>query len=72
MLLLSLARFFAHFPDLVDKAIDAMVDLCEDPVVDIRKQAIKDLPTFCRDNKANLPKIMDVLTQVPVHIEPSD
>jgi hypothetical protein len=32
--------------------------------VDIRKQAIKDLPTLCRDNKANLPKITDVLTQV--------
>jgi hypothetical protein len=41
-----------------------MLDLCEDPAVDIRKQAIKDLPTLCRDNKANLPKITDVLTQV--------
>ena len=57
-------RFYSHFPDLVDKAIDAMLDLCEDPVVDIRKQAIRDLPTLCRDNKANLPKITDVLTQV--------
>lgn len=59
-----IARFFSHFPDLVDKAIDAMLDLCEDPAVDIRKQAIKDLPTLCRDNKANLPKITDVLTQL--------
>lgn len=48
----------------MDQAIDAMLDLCEDPVVDIRKQAIRDLPTFCRDNKTNLPKITDVLTQV--------
>jgi hypothetical protein len=43
-----------------------MLDLCEDPAVDIRKQAIKDLPTLCRDNKANLPKITDVLTQVRI------
>jgi Apoptosis inhibitory protein 5 (API5) len=67
-----IVRFFSHFPDLVDKAIDAMLDLCEDPVVDIRKQAIKDLPTLCRDNKANLPKITDVLTQVFAVISPSD
>ncbi len=59
-----LTRFFPHFPDCADQSIDAMLDLCEDPAVDIRKQAIKDLPTLCRDNKANLPKITDVLTQV--------
>jgi hypothetical protein len=40
--------------------------------VDIRKQAIKDLPTLCRDNKANLPKITDVLTQVYQGIQPKN
>jgi len=59
-----IARFFTHFPDLTDKSIDAILDLCEDENVDIRKQAVKDLPTLCRDNKANLPKIADVLTQL--------
>merc|ERR1712142_843357 len=42
-----------------------MLDLCEDGNVDIRKQAIKDLPTLCRDQHSkNLPKIVDVLTQL--------
>ena len=49
---------------MADKSIDAMLDLLEDTQVDIRKQAIKDLPTLCRDNQANLPKITDILTQV--------
>jgi len=59
-----IARFFTNFPDLNDRSIDAILDLCEDDNVDIRKQAVKDLPTLCRDNKANLPKIADVLTQL--------
>jgi len=59
-----IARFFTHFPELTDRSIDAILDLCEDENVDIRKQAVKDLPTLCRDNKANLPKIADVLTQL--------
>jgi Apoptosis inhibitory protein 5 (API5) len=48
-------RFLPHFPYLVDMSIDTMLDLCKDTAVDIRKQAIKDLPTLCRDNKANHP-----------------
>jgi len=60
-----IARFFAQFPDLAEQSIDAMLDLCEDGNVDIRKQAIKDLPTLCRDQHSkNLPKIVDVLTQL--------
>ncbi len=54
-----------------NQSMDALLDLCEDPQVDIRKQAIKDLPTLCRDNKTNLPKITDVLTQVTVSSPPS-
>ena len=37
------------FPALTEKSIDAMLDLCEDTNVDIRKQAIKDLPVLCKD-----------------------
>jgi len=60
-----IARFFSLFPDLSEQSIDAMLDLCEDGNVDIRKQAIKDLPTLCRDQHSkNLPKIVDVLTQL--------
>jgi len=60
-----IARFYANFPDLGEQSINAMLDLCEDINVDIRKQAIKDLPTLCRDNnKTTLAKIADVLTQL--------
>jgi len=60
-----IARFFSLFPSLVEQSINAMLDLCEDANVDIRKQAIKDLPTLCKDQHIkNLPKIVDVLTQL--------
>ena len=59
-----IARFFAKFPNLANQALDAILDLCEDEDVDIRKQAIKDLPLLCRDVKEFLPKIADVLSQL--------
>ena len=44
--------------------MDAILDLCEDDDVDIRKQAIKDLPNLCREMKEFLPKVADVLVQL--------
>lgn len=68
-----IARFFPLFPDLAEQAIDAMLDLCEDSSVDTRKQAIKDLPTLCRDQQSkNLPKIADVLTQLLQSEDPGE
>ena len=52
-----ISRFFAKYPNLSNQALDAILDLCEDDDVDIRKQAIKDLPTLSRDVKEFLPKI---------------
>lgn len=59
-----IARFFKSFPHLAERAIDAQLDLCEDADVAIRKQAIKDLPSFCKDSKEYVPKIADVLAQL--------
>jgi len=59
-----IARFSPQFPNLGDASLDAILDLCEDDDVTIRKQAIKDLPMMCRDRKEYLPKIVDVLTQL--------
>jgi len=60
-----IARFFGLFPNLAEQSIDSMLDLCEDVSVDIRKQAIKDLPVLCKDQHIkNLPKIVDVLVQL--------
>lgn len=57
-------RFFNLFPDLSEKAIDAYLDLCEDENINIRKQAIKDLPLLCKENKEYTLKITDVLSQL--------
>lgn len=59
-----IVRFFSKFPSLSSAALDAILDLCEDDAVDIRKQAIKDLPNLCREMKEYLPKIADVLSQL--------
>ena len=59
-----ITRFFALFPEMSHEALDAILDLCEDDNVAIRKQAIKDLPLLCREMKEFLPKIADVLTQL--------
>lgn len=54
---IDLNRFFPLFPELAEQAIDAMLDLCENSSVETRKQAIKDLPTLCRDQQSkNLPR----------------
>jgi len=59
-----ISRFFSKYPTLANDSLDAILDLCEDDDVDIRKQAIKDLPTLCREVKEFLPKIADVLSQL--------
>ncbi|KAJ7416909.1 Apoptosis inhibitor 5 [Willisornis vidua] len=55
-------KFFKHFPDLADSAINAQLDLCEDEDVSIRRQAIKELPQFATEE--NLPRVADILTQL--------
>ncbi|XP_065225199.1 apoptosis inhibitor 5-like [Planococcus citri] len=59
-----IARFFRNFPNLADQALEAQLDLCEDDDVAIRKQAIKDLSSICKDNKEQVPKIADILAQL--------
>lgn len=59
-----IGKFFKNFPALQELAIDRQLDLCEDSDALIRKQAIKDLPLLCKDNKDNVPKISDSLAQL--------
>lgn len=61
-----IGKFFKHFPSLADAAIDASLDLCEDENIQIRRQAIKDLPLLCKDTKEHIPKIGDILAQLLV------
>jgi len=67
-----IARFFTKFPNLANASLDALLDLCEDDDVNIRKQAIKDLPMLCRESKDFLPKIADVLSQLLQTQDPSE
>uniref|UniRef100_A0A2I3TRG4 Apoptosis inhibitor 5 n=1 Tax=Pan troglodytes TaxID=9598 RepID=A0A2I3TRG4_PANTR len=55
-------KFFKQFPELADSAINALLDLCEDEDVSIRRQAIKELPQFATGE--NLPRVADILTQL--------
>lgn len=59
-----ISKFFKHFPHLADTAIDALIDLCEDDDVQIRRQAIKELPALCKDSKKHTASIADILAQL--------
>lgn len=61
-----IGKFFKNFPALAEVAIDAQLDLCEDEDIQIRRQAIKDLPQLCKDTKEYTPKIGDTLAQLLV------
>lgn len=59
-----ISKFFAKFPQHAAQAMDALLDLVEDDDVNIRKQAIKDLPTVCKESIEFVPKITDILAQL--------
>lgn len=61
-----IGKFFKFFPNLAEQAIDASLDLCEDENIQIRRQAIKDLPLLCKDSKEFVAKIGDILAQLLV------
>lgn len=67
-----IAKFFKFFPAHADKAIDSLIDLCEDEDVAIRKQAIRDLPATCKESTEFVSKITDVLTQLLAGEESSE
>ncbi|KAL0272798.1 UNVERIFIED_CONTAM: hypothetical protein PYX00_005636 [Menopon gallinae] len=67
-----ITRFFNYFPTLADQAIECMFDLCEDKDIAIRKQAIKDLPALCKDNRDYTQKISDILAQLLQAEDPSE
>lgn len=46
------------------------LDVCEDEDVQIRRQAIKDLPHLCKDTKEHTAKIGDILAQLLIVDDP--
>lgn len=67
-----IAKFFAKFPDHADTSLEAILDLCEDEDVTIRKQAIRDLPIICKESPDFVPKITDILAQLIVTDDPTE
>eukprot|EP00112_Aurelia_sp_Birch-Aquarium-sp1_P025605 Seg859.11 transcript_id=Seg859.11/GoldUCD/mRNA.D3Y31 product="Apoptosis inhibitor 5" protein_id=Seg859.11/GoldUCD/D3Y31 len=57
-------RFFKDFPKLAEQAIDAQLDLCEDEDAVIRRQAMRTLPEFCKNDADHIVRIADILTQL--------
>eukprot|EP00794_Sanderia_malayensis_P018134 gene18134-19944_t len=57
-------RFFKDFPKLAEQAIDAQLDLCEEEDAVIRRQAMKTLPDFCKNDSEHMARIADILTQL--------
>lgn len=67
-----IARFFKHFPDEAEKSINALLDLCEDEDVAIRKAALKELPNLCKADKQHIQRLADVLIQILVSDDSSE
>ncbi|KAJ3660026.1 hypothetical protein Zmor_011682 [Zophobas morio] len=59
-----LSKFFKHFPSLQDKALNAMLDLCEDEETKIRACAMRYLVSIVKDVKEHLTKVTDILAQM--------
>ena len=67
-----ISKFFGKFTKFANEAFDALLDLIEDEDINIRKQAIRDLPTICKDSKQFVPKTTDILTQLLVAEDASE
>jgi len=59
-----ISRFFKYFPDQSENSINALIDLCEDSNINVRKAAIKELPNLCKSDSQLILRLTDVLVQV--------
>ncbi|KAG9159503.1 hypothetical protein Leryth_022753 [Lithospermum erythrorhizon] len=62
-------KYFKHFPQLAEKALDQHLYLCEDEELAVRVQAIRGLHLFCKDTPEHLSKIVDILGQLLITVE---
>ncbi|BHF60840.1 Apoptosis inhibitor 5 [Sparganum proliferum] len=59
-----IGRFFKRFKDLEEDSFNCLLDLCDDPDVAIRKQAVQDLQSICKHEPAFTSRVADVLVQM--------
>jgi hypothetical protein len=57
-------EFLHYFPSLAERSLDAQIDMCEDEKVSIRLRAYKGLEQICKNNKAYVLRVADVLGQL--------
>uniref|UniRef100_A0A1I8IAR2 Apoptosis inhibitor 5 n=1 Tax=Macrostomum lignano TaxID=282301 RepID=A0A1I8IAR2_9PLAT len=65
-------RLFKDFPEDQPAAFEAMVDLVEDDDLNVRKQAISDLPKLCKDVPVYVAKVTDLLVQMLQSDDPQE
>lgn len=59
-----ISRFFKYFKHKVDDSLNAIMDLCEDEDISIRRAAIKEIPNICKSDLVQVPRLADVLVQL--------
>lgn len=59
-----ISKFFKHFPDYQNDAVEAIFDLCEDDDMSIRIAAIKTLPSFCKESNKYNARVADISAQL--------
>ncbi|VDN26798.1 unnamed protein product [Dibothriocephalus latus] len=59
-----IGRFFKRFKNLEEESFNCLLDLCDDPDVAIRKQAVQDLQSICKQEPAFTSRVADVLVQM--------
>ncbi|CAL1541163.1 unnamed protein product [Lymnaea stagnalis] len=59
-----ICRFFKYFPTAQDDAINVLFELCEDSDANIRKQAVKDIPSLCRTCPDKVSRFADALSML--------
>lgn len=57
-------KYLKYFRKSLDKAMNTLMDLCEEDDVQIRVAAIRSLPTIAKDTSEVLPKVADILGQL--------
>eukprot|EP00842_Homolaphlyctis_polyrhiza_P002810 jgi/Hompol1/352/HPOL_002477-RA len=60
----TIPKYLVHFPDHADRAYNAQLDLCEDDVLAVRREAIRNLVVFCNSSPSFVRDVADVLCQL--------
>ncbi|KAJ1340529.1 hypothetical protein BSLG_004623 [Batrachochytrium salamandrivorans] len=60
----TIPKYAASFPDLIEDAFNAQLDLCEDEDIQIRKESVRNIWIFCKESSQFASSITDALCQL--------